>query len=276
MEEFWKSSRQTADKIARGRIKKTSRQAASSVPESAMGLSSAVHRRQALLLGLGLGLPRAASAATVPLFVGEGPPVGATPRMLAWLGTQADLRWELRPTPWLRAQRLTALGDGVMYGLGRTPEREQVLQFSLPVWVNHTWAIVKEGEQRRIQRYADLNGEWVCWARGSSYGALFEQAGLGRMRGLESNDDDSAMRMVAAGRCRAALVTFEFDQAERVAQHPALQALKERGLALVPVPMTASPLHFACGLRSRWRWVIDRLDPVISRSRSELERFQRE
>ncbi len=237
-----------------------------------MGAPTSIRRRHALLLGL--GLPGAARAETVPLFVGEGGPTGPTPRMLGWLATQAELSWELRPTPWLRAQRLTALGEGVMYGLGRTPEREQVLHFSLPVWVNHTWAVVRDGDQLSIQRYADLNGEWVCWARGSSYGALFEQTGLGRMRALESNDDDSAMRMVAAGRCRVALVTFESDQFERVSRHPALRSLKERGLALVSAPMTPSPLHFACGLRSRWAWVIDRLNPVLSRSRTELERLR--
>jgi hypothetical protein len=241
-----------------------------------MGLPPSIRRRHALLLGLGTGVPGAVWATAVPLFVGEGAPTGSTARMLAWLATQAGLSWDLRPTPWLRAQRLTAVGEGIMYGLGRTPEREQVLQVSLPVWVNHTWAVVREGEQRSLQRYADLDGEWVCWARGSSYGVLFEQSGLGRMRGLESNDDDSAMRMVAAGRCRAALVTFESDQVERVAAHPALHALKERGLALVPMPMAASPLHFACGLRSRWRWVIDRVNPVLDRSRAELERLHRE
>lgn len=241
-----------------------------------MGLPTVMCRRQALLLGLCQGLPAAAGLATVPLFVGEGAPSGPTPRMLAWLAAQAQLSWELRPTPWLRAQRLTALGEGVMYGLGRTPEREAQLQFSLPVWVNHTWAVVRDGEQGRIQRFADLADEWVCWARGSSYGVLFEQAGLGRMRGLESNDDDSAMRMVAAGRCRAALVTFESDNVDRVAAHPALQQLKGRGLALVPTALAPSPLHFVCGLHSRWTWVLDRLNPLLGRSRAELERLRQD
>ncbi|RTL46493.1 MAG: transporter substrate-binding domain-containing protein [Burkholderiales bacterium] len=239
-----------------------------------MGPTAWMHRRHALLLGLPLGWPGVARAAAVPLFVGDGSPVGPARRMLAWVSAQAALTWDIHPTPWLRAQRLTAAGQGVMFGLGRTPERERLLRFSLPVWVNHTWAVVREGEQHHVQRYADLKSEWVCWARGSSYGELFEQAGLGRMRGVESNDDDSAMRMAAAGRCRAALVTFESDQPERTAAHPALQSLKERGLALVPTPMTPSPLHFACGLQSPWGWVIDRLDPVLGRSRTELDRLR--
>lgn len=241
-----------------------------------MPLPPLLHRRHGLLLGLGALLPGLGSAAstTVPLLVGDGTPNGPALRMLAWLAQQAELRWDVRPTPWLRAQRLAAAGEGVMYGLGRTPKREAVLHFSLPVWLNHTWAVVREGEHGWLRRYAELAGEPVCWARGSSYGELFEQAGLGRMRGLEANDDDTAMRMLAAGRCRAALLTLESDQPERALLHPALERLKERGLALVPAPMTPSPLHFACGLNSRWSWVIDRLNPVLSRSRAELDRFR--
>lgn len=229
------------------------------------------------LLGLGLGglLPAQLWAnGVVPVFVGEGNDTGLTPRLLAWLGAEAALSWHIRPTPWLRAQRLTAGGDGVMFGLGRTPQREVTLAFSLPVWTNHTWAVVRDGEQGSIDTYGDLDGQWVCWARGSSYGELFTHAGLGRMQALESNDDDTAMRMVAAGRCRAALITLETHQADRALQHRALAQLQARGLALVPVPLAAVPLHFACGRGSRWSWVLDRLNPVLARSRSALDRLR--
>ena len=111
-----------------------------------------------------------------------------------------------------------------MYGLSRTPQREKVLLFSLPIWTNHTWAVVREGEQASIKRYGDLNGQVVCWARGSSYGELFSLAGLGRMDAREASDDDGALRMAGAGRCRAALITLETDDPKRALRHPGLAA----------------------------------------------------
>ncbi len=216
----------------------------------------------------------ARAAPLVPLFVGTGPPSDQTPQMLAWLAAQAGLGWDYRPTPWLRAQKFTAAGEGVMYGLSRTPEREKQLLFSLPIWTNHTWAVVRRGEEASIKRYGDLDGQAVCWARGSSYGELFSAAGLGRMQALEANDDDTALRMAAAGRCHAALITLETGDLTQALRHPALAGMQERGLTLVPVAMTTTSLHFATGLNSRWVWVIERLNRVIARSRAELDRLR--
>lgn len=235
-------------------------------------------RRQLMALALAeaLGLPaRGAQAAPlVPLFVGTGPPSDQTPQMLAWMAQQANLGWDYRPTPWLRAQKLTAAGEGVMFGLTRTPQRDKVLRFSLPIWSNYTWVIVREGDQAHIRRYGDLNGQVVCWARGSSYGELFTNAGLGQMDPREASDDDGALRMAAAGRCRAALITLESEHPDRAAQHPALADMRKRGLALVPHVMTHTPLHFATGLNSRWTWVIDRINEVAARSHGELQRMR--
>lgn len=232
-------------------------------------------RRQLLALTLGPTLGASAHAAPlVPLFIGTGPPSDQTPEMLALVGARAGLGWDYRPTPWLRAQKLTAAGEGVMFGLTRTPLRDRELHFSLPVWINHTWAVVRDGEQAGIQHYRDLNGQVVCWARGSSYGELFTHAGLGRMEAREAGDDDGALRMAAAGRCRAALITLETGDAKQAARHPALAESRRRGLVLVPVPLAVTPLHFATGQGSRWVPVIESLNRVISRSRNELDKMR--
>ena len=69
-------------------------------------------RRQMLALLLVEALGRQAQAAMqqVPLFVGTGPPSDQRPQMLAWVAAQAGFGWDRRPTPWLRAQKLTAAG----------------------------------------------------------------------------------------------------------------------------------------------------------------------
>lgn len=241
-----------------------------------MPLPGSPSRRQ--LLAWGLAQAPAALAANppaVPLFIGTGPPSNRTPQMLDWLAQKAGLRWRYQPTPWLRAQELAAAGDGVMYGLARTRERERVLLFSQPVWSNFTWAVVPKERQHEIRRYADLAGQPVCWARGSAYGDLFTAAGLGRMLFREAADDGGALRMVGSRRCVAALLTLETAQAAQALAHPALASLKELDLALVPQPMTSVALHFATGRDGSWAWVIDQLNRIIARHGAELER-QRE
>jgi hypothetical protein len=232
-------------------------------------------RRRLLAFTLGAGLAtQAHGGAQVPLFVGTDPPSAQTSQMLAWLARKMELAWDYRPTPWLRAQKLAAAGQGLMWGLSRTPLREKELQFSLPIWSNHTWAIVRDGDQAAIRRFGDLNGQTVCWARGSSYGEMFTRAGLGRMHALEAGDDDGALRMTAAGRCRAALITLDMEHAGQVGRYPTLANLQARGLALVPVAMAPTSLHFATGHGSRWAWVIARINQVASRSRGELQRMR--
>jgi ABC-type amino acid transport substrate-binding protein len=236
-------------------------------------------RRQALAVVLGEALVRPAWSASppqVPLYVGTVPSGSSAQHMLSWMAARAGVAWESRPTPWLRAQKLIAEGEGVMFGLTRTPQREQQLRFSRPIWFNHTWIVVREGDQGHFKRYGDLNGQPVCWARGSSYGELFTHTGLGHMDARESSDDDGALRMAAAGRCRAALITLETDQLERALRHPSLAELSKRHLALVPHVVARTPLHFATGLGSRWTWVIERIDRVVAAAPGAAEKMRKE
>lgn len=233
------------------------------------------NRRHLLSLALGgAGSASAEGTPQVPLFIGTDPPSTRTSQMLSWMARKAGLDWDYRPTPWLRAQKLIAAGEGLMFGLSRTPQRDRELLFSLPIWTNATWAVVRDGEQDSIHHFGDLDGQTVCWARGSSYGESFTGAGLGRMVPHEAGDDDGALRMVAAGRCRAALITLDMENLNQIKSYPTLAHLKKRGLAIVPVMMAPTSLHFATGHGSRWAWAIERINRVVSRSRPELDRLR--
>jgi hypothetical protein len=234
-------------------------------------------RRELLTVTMGVSLSLRAWAATpVPLIGGGLAPGDSRRPMLTWIADQADIAWEAHPAPWLRAQKLILAGEGVMFGLTRTPSREKHLRFSLPIWSHHTWAVVRAGDDAHIRRYADLHDQPVCWARGSSYAESFTRAGLGHMIAHESSNDIRAVRMVAAGRCRAALVTLGTNDPERALRHQALQELRELQLVLVPRVMTSVMLHFTAGLSSRWHWVIDRIDRAIAAAPGVAEKMQRD
>lgn len=236
-------------------------------------------RRQLLAFALGEILLQASSArapapARVPLFIGTGKPSDQTPRMLDWFARQLSLSWDYLPTPWLRAQKLAASGAGIMYGLARTPQREKELRFSQPIWTNHTWAVIRQESRDRITRLSDLEGQAICWARGSSYEEQLRQLGLSQMLIREAADDDGALRMLAAGRCRAALLTLETAQAQQAERHPVLADYQTLGLTLMPSPLAATALHFATGHQSPWGWVLDRIDSLAANSRTTLERLR--
>lgn len=240
-------------------------------------------RRQLLALALGEVLwqapsaqtaPRAQALPRVPLFIGTGEPSDRTPAMLDWVAQQLALQWDYQPTPWLRAQMLAAAGHGLMYGLARTPQRERELRFSQPIWTNYTWAVIRQADARRLTRATDFDGQPLCWTRGSNYSDLLGQLGLRRLDAREAVDDDGSLRMLAAGRCRATLITLEYSQQGLAGQHPALAGLQEQGLTLMQAPLAATALHFVTGLKSPWGGVLDRIDQLAARSRPALERLR--
>jgi Bacterial extracellular solute-binding proteins, family 3 len=210
----------------------------------------------------------------VPLLVGDGLRSDETLRLLKWFAARLDVDWDMRPTPWLRAQQQAAAGEGLMYGLSRSPERERLLRFSLPVWRYHTWAVVRQEDKPRIRHAADLRGMAMCWTRGSNYEGLARRADLDLSQVQETTSDEGGLRMVAAGRCRAMLLTMETDQIQRAERILAPAALRRQGLALVSRPLNAVSVHFAAAHQSRWAPVMDRIDTLISSSRASLERLQ--
>ena len=236
-------------------------------------------RRDWLTLTLGgacLGLAEARNLppAKVPLIVGAGLRSDATLHLMTWFAARLDVDWDMRPTPWLRAQQQVAAGEGLMYGLSRSPEREQLLRFSLPVWRYHTWAVVRQEDKPRIRHAADMRGMALCWTRGSNYEGLARRADLDLSQVQETTSDEGGLRMVAAGRCRAMLLTMETNQIQRAEKILAPAALHHQGLALVSLPLNAVSVHFAAAHQSRWAPVMDRIDQVISGSRASLERLQ--
>jgi Bacterial extracellular solute-binding proteins, family 3 len=236
-------------------------------------------RREWLAITLGGACLASANArkpqpAQVPLLVGAGLRSDATLHLMKWFAARLEVDWDMRPTPWLRAQQQVVAGEGLMYGLTRSLERERLLRFSLPVWRYHTWAVVRQEDKPRLRHVADMRGMALCWTRGSNYEGLARQIDLDLSQVQETTSDEGGLRMVAAGRCRAMLLTMETDQVQRAEKILAPAALSRQGLALMSRPLNAVNVHFAAAHQSRWSPVMDRIDTIISSSRASLERLR--
>lgn len=140
-----------------------------------------------------------------------------------------------------------------------------------PVWAYFTWAIVRREDQTRYKQLGDLRGETICWTRGSSYRDTLYNAGLNFGEASESADDDSALRMLLAGRCRAMLMSLDTGQPKKAR---AILGPRLDGLGLVAQPVERRYVHFAVGASSTWIKTIEQIDKVVGRHRKELERLQ--
>lgn len=222
--------------------------------------------------GAGSGSGSGETRPEVPLFLGMGERPREERRLHDRLAACLGVRWRIEQLPWARAQQQAAQGVGLMFGLTRSAERERRLRFSVPVRSTYLWALVREGDADWLTRLADLDGQTVCWGRGSNYGTDFEAAGLGRMQPMEGQGDAAALRMLAAGRCRAALLSLEQRHAAEARQHPDIAEALAAGLRLTPRPLQERSLHYVTGRDGPWTGLIDALDRCASRARAEAER----
>lgn len=229
-------------------------------------------RRRSLLLSL--TPPALAAPPAVPLAIGEHGAAEQWTPLFDLLAHSARLRWDLRPLPWPRAQAFAEQGQGLIFGLSRTPERERRFVFSQPAVEVMSWALVREGEEAALRDgFAERT---LCMGRGSAYPATFAARGIAVGQWLESDQGDPAsLRMLQAGRCDAAVITAAGRDADSVARRLQGLGLNLSGLMLLQRPLMGSPLHFATGQRSRWRPQLQALDAALHRERRAIDQLLR-
>lgn len=98
---------------------------------------------------------------------------GRTKQLIAVLAKESGLDIQTAFYPWRRAQKLAERGEGLLWGVVRTPERARVLSFSTPMFTTPVWIIVPEGKRFAYHGIQDLQGKTVSITRGSQYGGEF-------------------------------------------------------------------------------------------------------
>lgn len=227
-------------------------------------------RRRPFLLLSALVPVAGAQGERVPLAVGEHGVESRWKALLDHLAQRAGVQWRILPMPWPRAQAFAEAGEGLMFGLNRTREREPRFAFSLPVITVQTWLVVRAAE---AGQFGDgLAQRSVCMARGSAYPSVFadRRVAVGRWVGANQGDP-AALRMLLAGRCDAAVLTLPGPDAAMVQRRLAFYGLDASGLAVLPKPVTDSPLHLVTGHQSPWLPLLRRFDPILQQDRALID-----
>lgn len=95
-------------------------------------------------------------------------------RLLSFLEQKAGLRFEIHRYPWNRVLANARQGEGIIFGLSKTSERQKEFQFSELLFSNYVWLIQRADDRFPFNEWSDLKGKRLGIIRGVSYGDEFE------------------------------------------------------------------------------------------------------
>ena len=98
-----------------------------------------------------------------------------TSAIIQYLEASIDLHFEVRRYPWKRALENAKNGEGLIFGISKTPERLRKFTFSEPVFTDQTWLITRCDATFVFNDLQDLKGKTIGVVRGASSGEAFDQ-----------------------------------------------------------------------------------------------------
>jgi polar amino acid transport system substrate-binding protein len=130
----------------------------------------------------------------VPLLFGENKnekgeliPLGDRfTKVFSAIEKEVGIKFELQMYPWNRAVKLAGTGHALIFGLSRTPEREEIFTFSEPAMYQYLWLVTRADKQFAFNKLEDLKGKTIGVVRGSKYGGEFDA----QKNKLFKTDDD--------------------------------------------------------------------------------------
>ncbi|HEY1150820.1 MAG TPA: transporter substrate-binding domain-containing protein [Pseudoduganella sp.] len=240
---------------------------------------------------LGLHAARAQTAApTVSLIMGEAldeagrsKPLRPLQRKLFdYLENELNVNFDVKRYPWPRAERKAVDGDGLIFGLPKTPERERSLHFSDPTHTNTLWLVTRSDAAFRFESIQDLHGKKIGAVRGYGYGDEFERA---RAAGIIRFEDDLPSRVTRLQRLllkRVDVVLFyqpswqtaaEFEAELRAQAAPLAADLRLPPgvtISVLPKPVqTDTPQYFAVARGARDEILIDRINQALLKQQKQ-------
>lgn len=148
--------------------------------------------------------------------------------------------------PWARAYMQASAGSGGIVGLSWTQRRDDLFDYSEPVFVDEVVIVVRKGHTFPFKALADLRGKRVGMVRGASYGDAFDKA---QDAGLFQVDGDSGaanrLNKLMMGRIDCALFNVGkagFEEALRINK---LFTPLRNDLVVLPVPLRKDPNFLA-------------------------------
>ncbi|MBC3875789.1 substrate-binding periplasmic protein [Undibacterium flavidum] len=92
-----------------------------------------------------------------------------------YLEEQLKLRFSYTQYPWARAMEATERGEGILFGIYKTKERERQFLFSEPIFADTIWLVMRCDKSFQFSEIQDLKGKIISMHTGSSVSNEFDQ-----------------------------------------------------------------------------------------------------
>ncbi len=132
--------------------------------------------------------------------------------LLRYLEQHTRLKFEVRRYPWKRAVENAAMGEGLIFGMSKTRERQRNFKFSAPIFSDQALLVTLCNARFTFNSINDLKGKTIGIVRGTSYGEEFDRLSndlfkveddtsnnLGRFRKLSMHRMDAFLLYSASG-----------------------------------------------------------------------------
>jgi len=95
--------------------------------------------------------------------------------LLRYLEQHSKLTFEVRRYPWKRAVENAANGEGLIFGISKTRERQRLFKFSQPIFADQALLVTLCSAKFSYNTVNDLKGKTIGIVRGTSYGEEFDR-----------------------------------------------------------------------------------------------------
>lgn len=229
----------------------------------------------AFLLSLLLG--HGAGAADIAVFSGDGSPPkmyvqeGKSRGILVDILQYADQRLvndklRLALYPWARAYMQASSGDGGIVGLSWTRRRDDLFDYSDPLFFDEVVVVVRRGSEFPFKALSDLRGKRVGIVRGASYGEAFDRAQTAGVFTVDGdNGANNRLHKLVAGRIDCALFNVGkagFEETLRI--HKEFMPYKD-ALVVLPVPLRSDPNFLAFPKSMQMRTWLAEFNQIIKK-----------
>ena len=194
----------------------------------------------------------------------NGQPVGVLVDILRKVSERSGDTYDIQVFPWKRAYELALTGKGALIGVSRTTERQEIFDFSDPLYNDDIQIVVLKGREFPFAQLADLKGKTMGGVLGASYGEAVDKA---IQEGLFKVDRDvgqaGRMNKLLARRMDGALIGNGHAGFEAVLASDPLLLAQRQLFVVLKTPLTQDPLYLATAKSMGQKAAIDRFNKAL-------------
>ncbi|GGC62807.1 substrate-binding periplasmic protein [Undibacterium terreum] len=198
--------------------------------------------------------------------------------LLQYVETAARIKFDIRRYPWKRAVTNAENGEGLIFGISKTPERLRHFTFSAPVISDAAWLVTNCVAKFPFSSLHDLQGKTIGIVRGTSYGNEFDRQSNVLFRVEDDTNSNSARLQKLSLKRTDAIIIYNnslrreeleavINQQYRASKEGSTHSIGNATMfCVLPKPVSVLDVHFAIR-PDRDKGIIRKLNAAIVRGR---------